>query len=546
MVRSPQDRWSGTRTRQGSVLRSRIYARTRHHRNRKNGQDIGSGCVMAETWKNVLAPDELCAPDANGHWDTGEAGAARRLGWEFAGRLRWVQDKSKWFVYREGRWVKEGLEESKAAAMSISVRQIIDHNGEGSQTATFIKNVLTLSKRWLAISTDAFDNDPLLLCCLDGVVSLRREDCGLLLEHQPEYLMTLSTRHNMRHLCDERGFLQLPEDWGWKFYAWEEHLYWMTQTLEAEDKKNGTEKALEFRDFFARWSGSSTIGDQNKKPQKFLNLTGTGMNGKGASAIARVHALGGYGKVANPKVLTRKQSDHSTELAGLEGIRLLIIEELTSVPSAGLKDLTGGGELEARKMRQDDVTFAKSWSTELLSNQPISLSGEATTAIRRRKLVANLGEVLPTSVGDDTIVDRLKTEPDIILAWMIAYGLRRFYGNKDAGIEAGLAVPAWMEEEASSEIDEDDIVGTVLTEQYYLNADGKVLTSLFTASVNEMKKKLGFSKPEDAMSPAQVGNDLRGRGFVVKKADKNKSYVFGISPSILSAYAYGGEPVNQN
>lgn len=465
---------------------------------------------------SILDPDPLCAPDANGDWQSNEFDTGRRLGYEYSRRLRWVQTLNCWYVYKDGRWKKESLEESKAAAMAVCSAQIVANQGNGVRTASYLKNVLTQAKRWLAIDSESFDNDPLLLCCSDGVLSLRREDCGTLLEHSPNHLMTLSTGVSLKSFCDDKGVVHFPEDWGYGFTEWENHLQYMTQNLEEE-------RGLEFRDFFMRWSGTSLIGSQNLKPQHFLNMTGQGRNGKGVAAEARTAALGDYGFIGPIRLVTRKQSDHSTELASCEGRRLLIIEEVSMVQSAVVKDLTGGGTMTARRMRQDDITFPKSWSLELNSNQPLNLQGESTKAIRRRRIVANLGDEIPGVLHRDGIVEALREECDVILVWMIE-GLKRWYS--DGGRSAGLNVPHWMREQGEQEADADDVIGSLLVERYErCSADEcKILGSTFVKAVNERRKDSGFLP----LTPASVFAYLRDNGFEVKPGRGNKTFVFGL------------------
>lgn len=474
---------------------------------------------MSTECNNVLEPDELCSPGVNGGqgWASTEFDTGRRLGYEYSRRLRWVQPLNSWFVYKDGRWKKEGLEESKAAAMAVCTAQIIDNAGDGIRTSTYLKNVLSQAKRWLAIDPACFDNDPFLLCCIDGVLSLRKDDCGTLLNHEPEYLMTMSTGVTLQQYCDAKGVVQLPEDWGWGFYEWENHLLYMTQNLEEE-------KGLEFRDFFARWSGTSLIGSQNHKPQHFLNMTGQGRNGKGVAAEARIAALGDYGFIGPIRLVTRKQSDHSTELASCEGRRLLIVEEVSMVQSAVVKDLTGGGTMTARRMRMDDVTFPKSWTLELNSNQPLNLQGESTKAIRRRRLVANLGDEIPGVLHRDGIVEALRAERDIVLCWMV-YGLRRWH--EDGGRSAGLNVPAWMRVEGEQQADDDDVIGALIAERYSKCSElsgGRVLGSAFVKAVNERRKESGFLP----MTPASIYAYLRDAGYGVAVGHGNKTYINGL------------------
>lgn len=433
-------------------------------------------------------------------------------------------------VYENGRWKKEDKEQSKAASMAACQLQIID-NGEGVCTSRYVNYVLTLAKAWLAIRPEDFDNNPLLMCCADGVLSLAREGCGEFLEHSPEYLLIRSTGVSLREFCvpepdpsgadgDERLVVRLPSEWGYGSSEWEHHLEFMTQNLSEEAGKG-------FRRFYKRWSGTALLGSQDLKPHHFLNLTGKGRNGKGIAARARLRAMGDYGMDAPSRLVTRRQSDHSTELAGCEGRRLLVIEEVSLVQSAIIKDLTGGGRMSARRMRQDDVTFEKSWALELNTNTPLNLQGESTKAMKRRKIVANLGDEVPAENHHDGIAQDLASEAGLILCWMVD-GLRDWY--KAGGKSAGLAIPSWMLVESEQQSDDDDVIGALLVERYARKDGERTLGSAFVKAVNERRKEASFLP----LTPAAIYSYLRDAGFEVRSGQGNKTFVFDLGPLALS------------
>lgn len=484
---------------------------------------------------SILDPHPACAPDGDGLWANTEFDTACRLAWEYSRRLRWNQAANTWVVYKDGRWKKEDKEQSRAYAAFVCTEQMNAHNGEGARNATYIKNVLTQAKSWLAVTPADFDNDPLLLCCADGVVDLKEETCGLWLEHSADFLMTMSTGVELAgHVDEKTGYIRLPEDFGHGFYAWENHLGYMCQNL-SEDE------GLDFRDFFMRWSGVSLIGSQNQKPQHFVNITGQGRNGKGVAAEARVNALGDYGMIGPIRLVTRKQSDHSTELAGCEGKRLLVVEEVGMVQSAVVKDLTGGGQMTARRMRQDDITFAKSWSLELNSNQPLNLQGESTKAIRRRKIVANLRDEIPGGKHRDGVVEELRAESAIILVWML-WGLNRWY--EDGGRSQGLNIPSWMVVEGEEQSEDDDVIASLIAERYERcdESECRVVGSAFVKAVNERRKDSGFLP----LTPAAIYAYLRDNKYPVRPGSRNRTMIYGLRPAeftfgeVLQGVAFEG------
>lgn len=192
------------------------------------------------------------------------------------------------------------------------------------------------------------------------------------------------------------------------------------------------------------------------------------------------------------------------------------------VQAAVVKDLTGGGRITARRMRQDDVTFEKSWALELNTNIPLNLQGESTKAMERRKIVANLRDEIPQEKHRDGIVAALLEERGLILVWMVD-GLRCWYAA--GGGSRGLEIPLWMLEESKMQSDDDDVVGALLVERFVTDSTGKVLGSGFVEMANDRRKKAGFMP----LTPAAIYSYLRDRGLVVKPGARNKTYIMGLT-----------------
>lgn len=90
-------------------------------------------------------------------------------------------------------------------------------------------------------------------------------------------------------------------------------------------------------------------------------LEGAGSNGKTSWMIGARKALGDYAVTLPERLLLGDPGDHPTTLMTLMGARAGFIEELPEGRALNvkrLKDTVGTPEITARKMRQDDITFA--------------------------------------------------------------------------------------------------------------------------------------------------------------------------------------------
>ena len=117
-------------------------------------------------------------------------------------------------------------------------------------------------------------------------------------------------------------------------------------------------------------------------------LYGTGANGKSVFLDTISGVLGSYAKPAPMQAFTeQKMPQHETELAMLFGARLVTAtetEEGRRRAESRIKQLTGGGEISARKMRQDHFQFTPQFKLLIAGNHKPGLRS-VDEAIRRRR-----------------------------------------------------------------------------------------------------------------------------------------------------------------
>jgi P4 family phage/plasmid primase-like protien len=110
-----------------------------------------------------------------------------------------------------------------------------------------------------------------------------------------------------------------------------------------------------------------------------------GETGRGKTQVVHLlmSVLGSYAHAANPKLLSSSTNEHDTIVFALKGRRLSFIDEAPAEAKAGqerLKQLTGGGELTARQMNQDPITFRPTHTLVLTANDEPVLTDPAIRA----------------------------------------------------------------------------------------------------------------------------------------------------------------------
>ena len=113
-----------------------------------------------------------------------------------------------------------------------------------------------------------------------------------------------------------------------------------------------------------------------------------GETGRGKTQVVNLimSVLGSYGHAANPKLLNAGANEHDTIVFALKGRRLSFIDEAPGEAKAGqekLKQLTGGGELTARQMNQDPITFRPTHTLVLTANDEPLLTDPAVRSRAR-------------------------------------------------------------------------------------------------------------------------------------------------------------------
>lgn len=168
-------------------------------------------------------------------------------------------------------------------------------------------------------------------------------------------------------------------------------------------------------------------------------LKGAGENGKTTVLHAARCAAGDYAGTVPKRLLLASPGDHPTELTTLLGLRMAVIEELPEGRNLNverLKDTVGTPTITARRMRENNVTWAATHCLLLSTNYTPVVAETDHGTWRRLALVtfpyrfvkASKVKASRDRVRDRSIRPALETPNAGVLAWMID-GAAAWYAN---------------------------------------------------------------------------------------------------------------------
>jgi putative DNA primase/helicase len=176
----------------------------------------------------------------------------------------------------------------------------------------------------------------------------------------------------------------------------------------------------ELQRYLQRMCGYAVTGVTREHALFFLY--GTGANGKSVFLNTISGLLGGYAKTAPIEAFIDSKSErHPTDLAGLQGARLVTVfetEDGRRWAESKLKALTGGDRIAARFMRQDFFEFAPVFKLVVAGNHKPGLR-TVDEAMRRRFNLLPFTVTIPAAERDLSLTEKLRDEWGGILQWAI-------------------------------------------------------------------------------------------------------------------------------
>lgn len=260
--------------------------------------------------------------------------------------------------------------------------------GESLQSTKSQSCILKQVEPRLTIPHEQWNQYDYHLVCANGVIDLQTSK---LLPHSPHYLADMHSK------VKYDPFAQCAK--------WEAFL--------AEVQPDA-----ETRDYLHRLAGYCSIATTEQ--QKFFVFTGSGGNGKTVWCEVMQGVLGDYAIVGDKSVITASKSEpHPTGLARMAHRRLVSFSETNErvrLDCEVVKQITGGGTLTARLMRQDFFDFQPKF-TAILDTNDIPTIDDQTAAMHRRLVV------IPWPFTPTKIIEKLKeellAEAEGILCWVV-------------------------------------------------------------------------------------------------------------------------------
>lgn len=437
-----------------------------------------TGTQLAVLDNTAPAPAAVIGSDRA---DLTDDGNARLLVAEYAATLRYVPDAGKWVTWEGDRWVWHPDDAPAIEAAKDVIRRIPTDNAElaghrlKSMTARRIADATRLARTTPAmrVAASQFDRHPWQLNTPAGVVDLRTGSTAA---------ATPALFHSKQTAVAPDPTMPTP--------LWDRFLATTFQSNAAIER------------YVQRLAGLTFIGEVLEHVLPFAH--GPGGNGKGVFAEVLLAIAGDYGTTAPQGFLVAGRDKHETELANLQGRRVVVASEInenTKFDEAKVKALTGGDTITARFMRQDFFTFTPSHTFWLLGNSQPKVETGGESFWRRLRLIP-FTHTVPEAERIENLQQRLvQEEGPGILHWIIQGAVDYALDGLQTPVEVLFATDTYRAEE--------DHLGRFIEERCKVGGgdNARVETSDMRAAYDAWCRQ----QHEDAVTAQAFGRQLRQR-----------------------------------
>lgn len=480
------------------------------------GDHAAAAKALADSGYGYRAPRELAPPVASRTTSTGtqlaavgatiadtvaatvgssedqltDLGNARLLVAEYAATLRYVPDAAKWVTWEGTRWVWHpddgvAIEAAKDVISRIPTdnKQLAAHRLR-SMSARRIADATRLARTApsMRIAAAQFDRHPWQLNTPGGIVNLRTGETAA---------PTPALFHSKQTAVSPDPTMRTP--------LWDRFLATTFQS----------NAHLEL--YVKRLAGMSAIGEVREHILPFLH--GPGGNGKTVLLEVMTSLLADYSATAPAGFLVASRDQHPTELADLQGRRLVVTSEVnenTRFDEQKVKSLTGGDKIKARFMRQDFFEFAPSHTLWLAGNNQPKVETGGHSFWRRLRLIP-FSHTVPDAAKIEGLAERLVAEEGPgILHWIIEGAVDYAAG--------GLPTPAEVLAATETYRGEEDHLGRFVEETCRVGGGDAVRIEM-----GELRRAYDAwcrEQHEDALSSTAFGRQLKQK-FEIGAAKSN-------------------------
>lgn len=362
-----------------------------------------------------------------------------------------------WYTWNETRWVLDELNDVFDATQHV-LREIRreqaeagpDRDGEyrnfyrASSAMTARAAMLTgaaADPRMKTLAT-SLDADPLLLVVPQGTLDLRTQS---LRESRASDRNTqvIGVSYDPRAGCE----------------GWLRHVRRITAHADGTP-----DPELEL--FIQRWFGYSLTGSVAE--QKFFFGYGDGANGKNVTVEVLLGLMGTYAIRGSSKLLMGDGREHETVIADLAGVRVAFIDETPRgrINEARIKELTGSGQVRARKISQDSFEFPLRTKLWIAGNNKPRVDETSEGFWRRLDLVPFDVFIPKGERVRDLAALLLRDEGPGILNWALT-GLAAY-------LERGLEPPARVREASRLYRESENTTGQFIGDTFDLDSPERV------------------------------------------------------------------------
>lgn len=420
-----------------------------------------------------------------------DTGNAELLANTHANHLRYCPEMGRWLSWEGACWTinvddSAAFTAARAVVGALDPTMSKDHAKHKlkSLSRTALESMVALARRnpAMRVGLDLLDADPHALNTPAGIVDLRT---GQLTDHTPHgwHTKTAGVGYNRD--------LAAP---GW-------HRFLQT-TFGGDD---------ELIRYVQRLAGYAAIGEVSEHVLPFLH--GGGQNGKSVLLDVLVDVLGDYAITAPSTFLLAGQTKHETEIARLNGARMVVCSEVNKdsrFDEAKLKLLTGGDKLTGRFMHRDFFDFKPTHTLFLMGNHQPEVSAGGHSFWRRMRLIPFRHAVPADERNPNLARDLVDNEGPAILAWIVA-------GAVDM-LATGIAEPASVSEATEEYAEQEDAVARFLDECCHLGSAWNIKTK--TAAVLARYQRWAKENGERDLNSRTFGRELANR-FDIKRIKSN-------------------------
>jgi len=406
---------------------------------------------------------------------------------EFANRnldcLRFDSTNRKWYVWAGNRWQQDQTAVASSWTRSLvralaSDQSPTDRRRLGSRKFAEAVEGFARADQRLAMTHERWNQNVEVLGTPSGIVDLRT---GEQFDPDPNEFITRSTSTDPDLVTDCLRWLQFL------------------------DQITNHDKTL--KKFLQQWAGYCLTGETRE--QKLVFIHGPGGTGKSTFATTLLKIMRDYATSADMSTFTDgKFEQHPQQFARLAGMRMVVASETEAGHewrANRIKQLTGGDEVTAHFMRQNDFTYQPQFKLTFIGNCAPAISN-LDSAIQRRFLIIPFNS--KPAEPDLRLDEMLAKEWLGILRWMI-HGAVDWHAN-------GLIVPKAISEATTEYFDSQDVVGQWLNEACDVDPRNELLmekSKLLFESWTTFAKAQGVA-PGDQR---QLNANLRNRSIETKQ-----------------------------